>query len=41
MDLAGYAGGKPRSPLVAAPAAAIDEIRAELDRVRKVYEQYA
>lgn len=41
MDLAGYTGGKPRSPLGPAPAAAIDEIRLELNRVRKVCEQYA
>jgi 4-hydroxy-2-oxoglutarate aldolase len=41
MDVAGYIGGKPRSPLAPAPAAAIDEIRAELSRVRKVCEQYA
>jgi 4-hydroxy-tetrahydrodipicolinate synthase len=41
MDLAGYVGGKPRSPLGPATAAAIDEIRLELDRVRKVCEQYA
>ena len=41
MDLAGYTGGKPRSPLGPLPAAAIDEIRLELDRVRKVCEQYA
>ena len=41
MDLAGYTGGTARSPLAPAPAAAIDEIRLELDRVRKVCEQYA
>jgi 4-hydroxy-2-oxoglutarate aldolase len=41
MDLAGYVGGQPRSPLSAAPPAAVDEIRAELNRVRKVCEQYA
>jgi 4-hydroxy-2-oxoglutarate aldolase len=41
MDLAGYIGGVPRSPLAPASAAAIDEIRAELNRVRRVCEQYA
>jgi 4-hydroxy-2-oxoglutarate aldolase len=41
MDLAGYTGGQPRSPLGPAPEAAIDEIRMELNRVRKVCEQYA
>lgn len=34
MDLAGYSAGKPRSPLAPAPAAAVEEIRLELNRVR-------
>ena len=41
MDLAGYTGGQPRSPLAPAPPAAVDEIRTELNRVLKVCEQYA
>jgi 4-hydroxy-2-oxoglutarate aldolase len=35
MDLAGFAGGRPRAPLAAAPPEAIDQIRAELARVRE------
>lgn len=41
MDLAGYSGGDPRAPLGPAPPAAIEQIRAELDRIRKICEQYA
>jgi dihydrodipicolinate synthase/N-acetylneuraminate lyase len=41
MDLAGYIGGDPRAPLGPAPPAAIEQIRVELDRVRKVCAQYA
>lgn len=41
MDLAGYIGGAPRAPLGPVPAAAIEQIRTELERVRKVCEQYA
>jgi 4-hydroxy-2-oxoglutarate aldolase len=41
MDLAGYTGGDPRPPLGPAPPAAIEQIRTELDRVRKACEQYA
>jgi 4-hydroxy-2-oxoglutarate aldolase len=41
MSLAGYDGGEPRLPLTPLPAAAIEQIRTELDRVRKVSEQYA
>lgn len=41
MDLAGYIGGDPRPPLGPAPPAAVEQIRRELDRVRKVSEQYA
>jgi 4-hydroxy-2-oxoglutarate aldolase len=33
MDLAGYTGGEPRSPLVPAPPAAIEEIRTALARL--------
>lgn len=35
MDLAGYTGGHPRPPLVPAPPAAIDEIRAALARLQQ------
>jgi 4-hydroxy-2-oxoglutarate aldolase len=35
MDLAGYIGGDPRSPLGSAPAAAVEEIRSELARLRE------
>ncbi len=41
MSLAGYDGGDPRLPLTPLPAAAIEQIRTELDRVRRVSEQYA
>jgi 4-hydroxy-2-oxoglutarate aldolase len=41
MELAGYTAGDPRAPLAPAPAAAIEQIRTELNRVRKVSEQYA
>jgi 4-hydroxy-2-oxoglutarate aldolase len=41
MDLAGFAGGDPRAPLGPAPPEAIERIRVELNRVRKVTEQYA
>jgi dihydrodipicolinate synthase/N-acetylneuraminate lyase len=41
MDLAGYIGGDPRPPLGPAPPAAIEQIRLELDRVRRVCAQYA
>ena len=34
MDMAGYQGGVPRSPLAPVSAAAASDIRAELDRVR-------
>ncbi len=33
MDMAGFAGGDPRLPLLPAPAAAKEQIRAELDRI--------
>jgi hypothetical protein len=33
MDLAGYAGGEPRPPLLPAPPQAREQIRAELDRI--------
>jgi 4-hydroxy-2-oxoglutarate aldolase len=36
LDLAGYKGGDPRTPLVAAPADAREQIRAELARVMEV-----
>jgi 4-hydroxy-2-oxoglutarate aldolase len=41
MSLAGYEGGDPRAPLTPLPAAAIEQLRTELDRVRRVSEQYA
>jgi len=41
MDLAGYVGGEPRRPLLPVPPAAIDQIRAELNRIRRIAEQYA
>ena len=41
MDLAGYTGGAPRAPLSPAPRAALEHIRTEIDRVRRVSEQYA
>jgi 4-hydroxy-2-oxoglutarate aldolase len=41
MDSAGFTGGPPRAPLGALPAAAVEQIRRELDRLRKVCEQYA
>jgi 4-hydroxy-2-oxoglutarate aldolase len=34
MDVAGFRGGLPRSPLVAAPASARDEIKRALDQAR-------
>lgn len=34
MDLAGFAGGEPRLPLAPAPPAAIEQIRAALDKIR-------
>ena len=34
MDLAGYTGGEPRAPLTPAPASAVDEIRAALERLQ-------
>jgi 4-hydroxy-2-oxoglutarate aldolase len=36
MELAGYSAGLPRGPLIAAPPAAIDEIRGEIDRLRSI-----
>ena len=41
MNLAGYTAGDPRSPLSPAPPIALEQIRAELDRLRKACEQYA
>ena len=41
MNLAGYAGGAPRAPLVPLPPATIDQIRIQLDRVLRASEQYA
>jgi 4-hydroxy-2-oxoglutarate aldolase len=41
MELAGYTAGEPRAPLAPAPPAAIEQIHAELTRLRKVSEQYA
>lgn len=37
MELTGYAAGSPRGPLAPAPAAAVAEIRAEIERLRKLY----
>ena len=34
MDLAGYVGGDPRPPLWPAPPAAVEQIRAEIDKVQ-------
>lgn len=41
MNLAGYAGGAPRAPLAPLPPAAIEQIRIQLDRVLRAFEQYA
>lgn len=41
MDLAGYTGGQPRAPLLPLAPAGIEQIRAELNRVRRIAEQYA
>ena len=41
MDLAGYAGGAPRAPLAPLASATTDEIRTQLDRVLRAFEQYA
>jgi 4-hydroxy-2-oxoglutarate aldolase len=36
MDLAGYAGGRPRLPLAPAPPEAVEQIRAELSRLEEL-----
>jgi 4-hydroxy-2-oxoglutarate aldolase len=41
MDAAGYIGGSPRAPLMPPPPQAIDQIRLEVNRMRKICEQYA
>jgi 4-hydroxy-2-oxoglutarate aldolase len=41
MDAAGFIGGSPRSPLVPPPPHAIEQIRTEVNRMRKICEQYA
>ncbi len=40
MELAGYAAGPPRAPLIPVLPEAIDQLRSELDRVRAVYEPH-
>jgi 4-hydroxy-2-oxoglutarate aldolase len=35
MDLAGFVGGDPRPPLIPAPSSAVEQIRAELDRISR------
>jgi 4-hydroxy-2-oxoglutarate aldolase len=37
MELTGYSAGTPRGPLAAAPASAVAEIRAEIERLRNLY----
>lgn len=37
MELAGYTAGAPRGPLAVAPPAAVDEIRQEIDRLRRIH----
>lgn len=36
MELAGYSAGRPRGPLAPAPAAAVEEIRHEIERLRAI-----